>query len=392
MANKKKKVDVKVDADGVKVKAKGQKTKTIKYNSKLFIAIAVILLVIVISVLVIYFAFPKTWKQIISLFGFSSVDGNPDGDLAVHFLDVGQGDCIIIQLPDGKTAIIDAGGNEQNNTNAKCEDRILQNIDELKITTFDYMFLTHSDSDHVDFMDTVLKNYDVKNIYRPAFNSTYERDKNINPQYGTIETKTYNEFVLATIEEKKQGATVKLNIGKLPPIEGEGYRFDIYGVDEEWYTKAKVGNESSIDAKERNKVSPMILLSYNAQDAVRKIMFTGDSEGASGNGGENLFLEKYATEIISLDIDLLKVGHHGSASSASDTFLQRLDPEYAVISAGINNKHEHPRPECLDRLANYTDGKGQSGIEVYNTQKCGDIIFRVNKKGDMSFHTDIQAA
>lgn len=391
MAKKKKDIDVKIGADGVKVKAKGSKTKTIKYNSKLFIAIAVILLIIVTSVLVIYFGFPGVWKNIISLFGIKGVEGNPDGDLAIHFIDVGQGDCIIIQLPDGKNAIIDAGGNEENNEGKSCESRILENIDGLKIKTFDYMFLTHSDADHVDFMDTVLEKYDVKNIYRPAFNSTLERDKNINPEYGTIETKTYNNFVKAVIEEQKQGAKVEFNIGK-KYIDGEGYRFDIFGVDEEWYRKDKVGDESKIDAKERNKVSPMVLLSYNAEDSVRKVMFTGDSEGDGGNGGETLFLEKYKADIIGLDIDLLKVGHHGSATSASDKFLQKLDPEYAVISAGIDNKHDHPRPECLERLAKYTDGTGQKGIILYNTQQCGDIIFRVNKKGDMSFDTDIKVA
>lgn len=391
MADKKKNVKVKVGADGVKVKAKGQKTKTIKYNSALFITIAVILLIAVISVLVVYFGFPNAWKQMLSLFGIKDATGNPEGELAIHFLDVGQGDCIIIQLPDGKNAIIDAGGDNKNNEGKSCETRILENINELKIKTFDYMFLTHTDADHVDYMDTVLKEYEVKNIYRPAFNSTYERGQNINPQFGTIETRTYNDFVKAVIEEQKEGAKVKFNIGKML-IEGEGYQFDIYGVAEEWYRKDKVGDESQIDAKERNKVSPMVLLSYNAKDAVRKVMFTGDSEGEGGNGGEGLFLEKYKTEIMTLDIDLLKVGHHGSASSASNNFLKRLDPEYAVISAGIDNKHKHPRPECLARLAEYTDGKGQVGIEVYNTQYCGDIIFRVNQKGDMSFAPDIIAA
>lgn len=395
MANKKDNkdnIDIKATKDGIKIKAKGKKSKTIRYSSGVFISIAVVVLVVVTSVIVIYFGFPATWNKIVSFFKGDGVTGNPEGDLAVHFVDVGQGDCIIIQLPDGKNAIIDAGGDKDNTTGEACEDRIIENIDELKIKIFDFMILTHTDADHVDYMDTVLEKYIVKNIYRPAFNSTLERDQNINPHYGTIETVTYNNFVKAVENEKKQGATVNYNFGK-KMIEGEGYRFDIYGVSEEWYLKEKVGDEGQIDAKERNKVSPMVLLSYNAQSEVRKILFTGDSEGSGGNGGEKLFLEKYHTELLGMDIDLLKVGHHGSASSTSDDLLNKLDPEYAVISVGVlSNAHHHPRPECLSRLANYTDGKGQKGVEVYMTKECGDIIFRVNKQGAMSFETDIKKA
>ena len=172
-------------------------------------------------------------------------------------------------------------------------------------------------------------------------------------------------------------------------IVGKGYRFDIYGVEEKWYLKDVVGDEEKIDAKEKNKVSPMVLLTYNAEKDVRKIMFTGDAEGKGGNNGESLFLENYNDNI---DIDLLKVGHHGSSSSASDEFLKRLDPEYAVISVGVENNHGHPNQNCLDRLANYADGRGQYGVQVYMTKVYGDIVVRVNKQGDMSFKTDINTA
>ena len=360
MADKnKKKIYIKTTKNGVNVKTNGKNTATIKFSSKLFIAI----------------------------FMPPSVDGNPEGDLAVHFLDVGQGDCIIIELPDGKKAIIDAGGDEANTTQTDCETKIVQSIDELKIKTFDYMILSHSDEDHVEFMVTVLEKYDVKQIYRPAFNSSIERDSNINPQYGTIETKIYNKFVIAVQEEQKQGASVEFNLGK-KQIDGVGYKFDIFGVSEEWYLKDKVG-ASVTDPKIKNKVSPMVLLSYNSEEDVRRIMFTGDAEGKGGNNGESLFLNGYNDNI---DIDLLKIGHHGSESSASTEFLQRLDPEYAVISVGTQGKHGHPRQECLDRLATYNDGKGQLGIEVYMTKDYGDIIFRVNKQGKMSFDTDIKKA
>ncbi len=388
MADKnKKKIYIKTTKNGVNVKTNGKNTATIKFSSKLFIAIAVIVLVVVAAVLIFRFGFPAQWNKFIAIFMPPSVDGNPEGDLAVHFLDVGQGDCIIIELPDGKKAIMDAGGDEANTTQTDCETKIVQSIDELKIKTFDYMILSHSDKDHVEFMVTVLEKYDVKQIYRPAFNSSIERDANINPQYGTIETIIYNDFVKAVKEEEKQGASVEFNLGK-KQIDGVGYKFDIFGVSEEWYSKDKVG-ASVTDPKIKNKVSPMVLLSYNSEEDVRRIMFTGDAEGKGGNNGESLFLNGYKDNI---DIDLLKIGHHGSESSASNEFLQRLDPEYAVISVGTQGEHGHPRKECLDRLATYNDGKGQLGIEVYMTKDYGDIIFRVNKQGKMSFDTDIKKA
>ena len=389
MANKKKDFDVKATNRGVRVKVGKSRAKTIKYTSTLFIAIAVVVLVVVLAVLVFRFGFPDYWNKFIALFNPPSVEGNPDGDLAVHFLDVGQGDCIIIELPDGKNAIIDAGGDAKNTTNERCEDRIISNINELKIKTFDYMILTHTDADHVDYMDTVLEEYDVLNIYRPAFNSKSEKAVGVNPQYGTVQTVTYDNFVTAVKQEQQEiGAKVEFNIGK-KEIVGKGYRFDIYGVEEKWYLKDVVGDEEKIDAKEKNKVSPMVLLTYNAEKDVRKIMFTGDAEGKGGNNGESLFLENYNDNI---DIDLLKVGHHGSSSSASDEFLKRLDPEYAVISVGVENNHGHPNQNCLDRLANYADGRGQYGVQVYMTKVYGDIVVRVNKQGDMSFKTDINTA
>lgn len=341
------------------------------------------------AVLIFRFGFPTQWNDFISKFKPNGVEGNPDGDLAVHFLDVGQGDCIIIQLPDGKNAIIDAGGNNKNTTSESCEQRIVSNINELKITKFDYMILSHTDTDHVEFMSLVLEKCDVSNIYRPAFTSKNEEITTINSKYATISNNdSYDNFVSAVENEVEEiGAKVEFNIGK-NVIDGNGYRFDIYGVEEKYYTKEYISTNFS--AEKKNKVSPMVLLSYNAENDVRKIMFTGDAEGKDGNGGEKLFLDKYATEIANLDIDLLKVGHHGSSSSASEDFLDRLDPEYAVISVGVTSgSYGHPNQNCLDRLANYSDGKGQKGIQVYMTKECGDIIFRVNKKGVMTFDTDI---
>lgn len=378
----------------LKPKTEKTKTKTIKFGSKLFFAIIAVVLIVAIAFAVFYFAFPAEWNKFIAMFQPAQVQGNPDGDLAVHFLDVGQGDCIIVQLPDGKNMIIDAGGDADNTTKEKCETRILSNIDDLKIKTFDYMLLTHTDSDHVDYMDSVLQKYEVKNIYRPAFNSKSEAEQDPNSKYATAPSITYDNFVKAANAES--GANIEYNIGK-KSLSGAGYLIDMYGVGEELYTKEKVG--ANPDAYEANRVSPYTILSYNSEAGAKKIMFTGDAEGKSndgksGNNAEKYFLENSFNN--TMDIDVLKVGHHGSAASASNEFLNKIDPEYAIISVGVESPaHKHPRAECLERLANYKDvmpDKDANSIKTYMTKEYGDIVLRINKTGTLKFETDIQKA
>lgn len=399
MATKKNnKTDVKVGVDkkGVKVKTKSNgktKTKTIKFNSKLFWIIVAVVLIVAIAVMVFKFAFPEQWD---ALFKKKVVAGNPEGDLAVHFVDVGQGDCIIIQLPDGKNMIIDAGGDNDNVTKEDCEDRIIDNIDELGIKVFDYMMLTHSDSDHVDYLDSVLEKYVVNNIYRPAFNSRTEVANGVNPQYALVKTDTYESFITAVNKEigaDGKPANVFLNIGE-KNIVGEGYTIDMYGCPEDWYLKEAIGEEP--DAKQKNRVSPYTMLSYNSEKGVRSVMFTGDgegeNEGKTKNWADKYFLDTYYKS--SMNIDVLKVGHHGSAVSSSEDFLNKLDPEYAIISAGVLSKqHGHPRQECLNRLSDYqntfSDPNGDK-ITTYMTKQCGDIVLRVNKAGVISFDMDVK--
>lgn len=394
--NSKKDIDVKVKKDGVKVKTKSNgktKTKTIKFSSKAFWIIVAVVLIIAVALMVFKFAFPEQWNAV---FKKKTIGGNPAGDLAVHFVDVGQGDCIIIQLPDGKNMIIDAGGDEDNVTKEECEDRIFKNIDELGIKTFDYMMLTHSDSDHVDYLDSVLEKCVVNNIYRPAFNSDAEAANGINPQYAKVTTKTYGYFVEAVNKEigsDGKKANIEFNIGK-KVIEGDGYLIEMFGCPEDWYLKDSIGEEP--DAKQKNRVSPYTLLSYNSENGVRSIMFTGDgegeSEGKTKNWSDKYFLDTYYKS--SMNIDVLKVGHHGSAVSTSEDLLNKLDPEYAVISVGVeSNSHHHPRPECLDRLSNYQNtfaDKNGDKITTYMTKQSGDIVLRINKAGVMSFNHDVE--
>ncbi len=366
--------------------------KQVLSSKKIMIALVSLILIIGIAFGVLYFAFPDTFW---GMFGGNPSDPditNPEGHLKVHFLDVGQGDSIIVQLPDGKNMIIDAGGDSKNNhTTASdkvdADDVILKAINDLKITEFEHMILTHTDADHVDYMDTVLNNYVVKNIYRPAFRSKNEPKTADNSKYAIVSTLTYDNFITAVANEVAvSGAKVHFNIGDFD-ITGTGYHIDMQCVEEVHYLTSEVGDEP--DAKEKNFASPFTVLRYGNVDE-RIIVFTGDAEGkdkSGGNGGEGYYLNTYRPNY---DADVLKAGHHGSATSSSQELLDAIDPEYVVVSAGVENNHDHPRPETVDRLADYTDAKPDDdadGITGYSTRDHGDITLSINTEGVMTWNT-----
>ncbi len=374
-----------------KLSSKEKKTiKKILSNKNIVIALVSIILIIGIVFGVIYFAFPKTFW---SMFGGDQNEiSNPEGHLAVHFLDVGQGDATIVQLPDGKNMIIDAGGSNGSNhsesagKDVSAKDIITDKIDELGITEFEHMILTHSDADHVDFMDTVLSKYVVNNIYRPAFRSESEVSTEANKEFAIVTTDTYDNFVVAANKEvSESGAKIHYNIGDFD-ITGTGYHIDMQCVDEKYYTIAEVGTGTGISGFEKNFVSPVTVLTYGNVDE-RIIVFTGDAEGAEGNGSEEVYLNTYRPKY---DADVLKAGHHGSESSSSQELLNAIDPEHVVISAGVKNTHKHPRAEMIDRLSAYKDVKADgdtNGIKSYSTRDHGDISLAINIEGEMTWTT-----
>lgn len=296
-----------------------------------------------------------------------------DGNLQIRYLDIGQGDCILIQLPDGKNMLIDAGKN-----NKDTEEKILNTLDELDIDTIDYGVLTHADSDHSGGMDKVIASDDVKfeNIYMPLIKSKLDDDP-VEDLYAeaiktggylnaigktrplsdftipTITTNVYADFMQAVIDE---GSNVFFSFEGLQ-IKTNEYVFDFYLPDYEQY------EQDLNTAFEKNNVSPIMILNFNG----KKIMFTGDCDDA-----ESFFLEDVLTKGIDADVDVLKVAHHGGQDSTSADFLAVVKPEYSVISVG-ENSYDHPRKAVIDRL-NAVDSK------IFTTQDKGDIILTI--KGD----------
>lgn len=358
--------------------------KAYKANPKAFvISIVAIVLVIAIATAVVYFAFPDTWDKIVSMIVKDNQHpglARGDGELLVHMLDVGQGDCIYIQLPDGKDMVIDCANY---NDDKKYEKKTFDYLDTyITDDTVEYLMLTHCDSDHVYFMDELLKQYQVEKLFMPnvlAAPGTTSKDKkalqdqidaldtNRFTDKDTIGTVTYAEFFIAALTEPN--CEIVLNVDSNVNtnsiiIEETTYRLVFYCPTQEYY------DDSNLNSAERkNAISPIGILEYNG----RRIMLTGDSNELN----EPLVVERTGK----IDCDVLKVGHHGSATSTLNPFLDAYTFEYAIISCNTyGNKFNHPRQSTLDRLKAHD-------IAVYRTDNNGNIVVSVDKDGNIKITT-----
>lgn len=358
--------------------------KAYKANPKAFIiSIVAIVLVIAIATAVVYFAFPDTWDKIVSMIvkdNQHSGLARGDGELLVHMLDVGQGDCIYIQLPDGKDMVIDcANYNDDGEYEKKTFDYLDKYIED---DTVEYLMLTHCDSDHVYFMDELLERYQVEKLFMPnvlaAPGTTSKDKKELQDQIDALDTSrftdkdtvgtiTYAEFFIAALTEPDCEIVLNVdpdaNTNSLI-IEETTYRLVFYCPTQEYYDDYGLNT-----AERKNAISPIGILEYNN----RKIMLTGDSNEIN----EPLVMARTGK----IDCDVLKVGHHGSETSTSNAFLDEYTFEYAIISCNsYGNKFNHPRQATLDRLKSHN-------IEVYRTDNNGNIVVSVDKDGNLKITT-----
>lgn len=359
--------------------------KAYKKNPKaVVISIVAIVLIIAIAFAILYFGFPDTWKEIVDLFNKDENKGGNsfkplvrgDGELLVHMLDVGQGDCIYIQLPDGKDMVIDCANYNNSGTYQKETFEYLDAY--IEDDTVEYLMLTHCDSDHVYFMDDLLVRYQVDNLYMPNVlatpkneelkNQIAELDTSRFTDKDTIDSVTYAQFFIAALTEPN--CTITLNVDKDASsntiiIEETSYRLVFYCPTQEYY------DDNNLNSAERkNAISPIGILEYNG----RKVMLTGDSNEIN----EPLVMARTGK----IDCDILKVGHHGSATSTSTAFLDCYTFEYALISCNeAGNTFNHPRQDTLDRLA-------QHNINVYRTDNNGNIVVSVDKDGNIKITTE----
>lgn len=248
--------------------------------------------------------------------------------LTVTVLDVGQGECICLELPGGETYLIDGGSSSVSEV---ADYRIEPFLKSRGITGLDAVFLSHGDSDHINGILRILKE-------------------------DTIEIRTLILPVAADIDE--QGFSEILSMAgerKIPVL------FMSAGMN--WQSGEVVLTclHPAVDfaAENDNAGSQVLYLSYGNFS----MLFTGDTEG----NGEDALLEALRNYGIT-NLSILKVAHHGSGGSTGEELLRQLSPDIAVISYGKNNVYGHPHPELLNRLY-------ESGCRIFGTGGTGAVSF-----------------
>ena len=241
--------------------------------------------------------------------------------LRTEFIDIGQGDCEFIQLPNGQNMLIDAG-------DVGKFDKINEVLKTYNTDKIDYLIATHPHADHIGSMNYVVDNYDIGKIYMPS---------------ATANTKTF-EIVLNSI--KNRGYMIDTAKAGMVIYEDDSCRVEFVAPNSDSY-------------KDLNNYSVVVKITY--KDTA--YLFEGDAEQLS------------ESEILShgynVKANLIKIGHHGSYTSSSKEYLSAVSPQYAIISCGKDNRYGHPHDVTLQTLA-------ELNIPVYRTDEMGTIVATSN--------------
>lgn len=260
-----------------------------------------------------YFVFVLAMIFVITL----SIFVNAGDKIEIHFIDVGQGDSIFIKLPNEENMLIDAGNNGDG-------DLVVEYLKTRGLDRVDYLIGTHPHEDHIGGLDSVIKNFNIGQVYMPGVSHT---------------TRTFEDVLLAV---KEKG--LKINTAKAGVSIIENERLKIHFISP---VKDNYG--------ELNHWSAVVKIQYGHNS----FLFTGDAEKNNE--------EEMLTTPGRLNADLIKIGHHGSESSTTEAFLEDLKPLYGVITVGADNRYGHPSNSVLNRLQRH-------GVKIYRTDKQGTII------------------
>ncbi len=255
---------------------------------------------------------------------------NPSGELTLTMIDVGQADSFLL-VQDGKTMLVDCG------TRATGED-VVKYLNEQGITRLDYVIGTHPHDDHMGGMYDVITNFEIGKIIMPEV------------EVGKVTTNWYVKLM----QEIKQGA-YELEYAKLGAV---------YDLGEASF---KIIGPIETDEINLNNYSIVLKVTFGDMD----VIMTGDAETKV----EKAIIESGET----LGAEILKVGHHGSDTSSSDEFLDAVSPLYALISAKVGNKYEHPIKSTMQKLE-------KRKIEVYRTDENGTVVATITAN-DVKFST-----
>jgi competence protein ComEC len=290
----------------------------------------------------------------------------------VQFIDVGQGDAILIRTPRGKHLLIDGGGTVQF---SKPEDGwkarkdpyevgkklLVPLLKKRGVHQLDYVFLTHQDADHSGGLQAVFEQIPVKSVW---FNGTYKPNK---ANQRLFETALLREIPLFQAEAKQyiqveEGTSIRIIHPSSNSSETEKMHSNkLIQTSNQPRDEA----ENSIELlPEQNAFSLVFILEMEGT----RWLFTGDIDVKA----EQEILQKLKEET-PMKIEVLKIAHHGSKSSTSEEWLSYFQPRIAVISVGATNRYGHPAKNIIDRLTTYH-------MQIFRTDQQGEIQFQVKDK------------
>lgn len=235
-------------------------------------------------------------------------------EMRVHFIDVGQGDSILIESPNGKTMLIDGGVKGAGQ-------QVVSYLKELGVNKLDQVVATHPDADHIGGLIPVLQTIPIEQFY----------------DSGKVHTSQTFEEMLMAIDQK--------HIPYYVPKTG-----DLIEFDKDVTVKVLNANEHATD--------------NNDASIVLKVVYGNVSFLLTGDAGIALEKEMMQNDVTAT---ILKAGHHGSNTSSSEEFIRAVKPEVTILSYGEDNKYGHPHAEVVDRLQ-------AMGSNIYATAESGTII------------------
>lgn len=274
-----------------------------KLKNNFYIASLIILLIS--CSFIVYNVITKVEKKDMTL--------NSEGNLIVHYIDVGQGDSTFIELPNKETMLIDAGEKSES-------EKVINYINELGYETINYVVGTHPHSDHIGGLEEVIKTFNIGSIYMPKVVTNSNIYKNL----------------LTTI--KNEDKTIKKAFKDVNIIKDEELNVSFLSPTKDEYSNI-------------NNYSAVLKITFGDNN----FLFMGDAE---------IEVEKELSPLVRYDV--LKVGHHGSDTSSSLDFIKSINPKYAIISVGKDNKYGHPDKNIIKK---YED----NNIEIYRTDTNGTI-------------------
>jgi competence protein ComEC len=249
-------------------------------------------------------------------------EDNLEDNLLIHFIDVGQGDSTLIIFPNKEVALIDAG------TIARRKE-VVEYIEKQNIKRIDYLIGTHPHEDHIGGLPEIIRSFEIGKIYLP--------------------NKTNNTAIFEELLNEIKNHNLKITEGKagLNIIDHRYLGFTIIAPSLEYNSI----NDSSI-------VTKIVYKDFST-------IITGDAEKESES---NMVKEEY-----NLKANILRIGHHGSSTSTTEEFLNKVNPDYAVISLGKDNTYGHPHREIIEAL----EGRN---IITLRTDILGNIVFKTDGK------------